>query len=55
MQPLTGVVRPGKGQAQQGDEAAEPLGVGQMGLLEVKAAGFEATEEALDIPLTMPL
>ena len=48
--PFPDFVCPVKRQSQNCDEFAQPLGVGQVCVLEAKPAGFLAAEEHLDFP-----
>ena len=45
---LSGSIGPGERQGQQGQEFAEPVGMGQMGVLEVEATGFQGAEQGFN-------
>lgn len=47
---LSGSIGPGERQGQQGQEFAEPVGMGQMGVLEVEATGFQGAEQGFNFP-----
>lgn len=50
MEPFAGAVAPRKGQRQQAHHFGQSSGVGQVGILEVEAPGFEATEQGFHLP-----
>ncbi len=50
MEAFAGAVAPNEGQREQGHQFGQARGVSEMGLLEVKAPCFEATEQSLHLP-----
>src|SRR5215207_8158775 len=49
-QPLADHYRPAEGERQERHQLLQPLGVGDMRLLQAEAARLEAPEQSLDLP-----
>ncbi len=47
---FAGSIGPGERQGQQGQEFVEPVGMSQLGVLDVEAAGFQGAEQGFDFP-----
>ena len=54
MQAFAGAVAPNEGQREQGHQFGQARGVSAMGILEIEAPCFEATEQGLNRPAIQP-
>ena len=50
VQPVPDLVRPAKGDGEDGDQLRDALVVGYVGVFEIEAAGFHGGEQGLDFP-----